>query len=255
MLTPVTRPAAWELLWQLNLTPEIFRFLPLQAARQPDPANFLFPRVAPGQVVPFGAALAFATVCYQLQLGDANQDPRSLFNPLKVSAAVHALRKSLKISNDETEAMRFTLSGLAALLTDAEPTVATMKRFLAGPQAPWSRALLESLGASGMLISRVTWLREKLTKLELEDVSPTPLLDGDMLAAAGLTPGPLFRRLLDAVYDEQLEGRISTSQEALAFALFACPRGSVMRGKRIGRVVFSVRFSVFSWESCTLSEN
>jgi hypothetical protein len=75
------------------------------------------------------------------------------------------------------------------------------------------------LAVSGMLIPRAAWLREKLSKLELEDVSPRPLLDGDMLAAAGLTPGPLFRRLLDAVYDAQLEGRLGTSQEALTLAL------------------------------------
>jgi poly(A) polymerase len=219
MLTPATRPAAWELLWKLELTREIFRFLSLEATRTPDPTMFLFPRAAPGQTIPFGSALAFAAVCYQLQLVSMDHDPRPLFDPPKVSAAVHALRKSLKISNEETDAMRSTLSSVAPLLTDAEPGVATMKRFLAGPQAAWSRSLLDALAASGLLIRRMSWLREKLSTLELEDVSPTPLLDGDMLAAAGLTPGPLFRRLLDAVYDAQLEGRLSTSQEALTLAL------------------------------------
>jgi poly(A) polymerase len=219
MLTPATRPAAWELLWKLELTREIFRFLSLEATRTPDPTMFLFPRAAPGQTIPFGSALAFAAVCYQLQLVSMDHDPRPLFDPPKVSAAVHALRKSLKISKEETDAMRSTLSSVAPLLTDAEPGVATMKRFLAGPQAAWSRSLLDALAASGLLIRRMSWLREKLSTLELEDVSPTPLLDGDMLAAAGLTPGPLFRRLLDAVYDAQLEGRLSTSQEALTLAL------------------------------------
>jgi len=226
MLTPATRRAAWEQLWKLGLTPEIFRFVPLQATGKPDPTMFLFPRAAPGKPVPFGAALAFAAICYQLQSRTPADDPRPLFDAPHVSAAVHALRKSLKMSNEETDAMRLTLSGLGPLLSDAEPGVATMKRFLAGPQSPWSRALLEAISASGMLGPRAGWLRERLAQLETEDVAPQPLLDGDMLTAAGLTPGPLFRPLLDAVYDAQLEGRIATPQEALALALSLAGAGS-----------------------------
>jgi poly(A) polymerase len=54
--------------------------------------------------------------------------------------------------------------------------------------------------------------------LSLQDVAPVPLLDGDELIAAGFSAGPAFRRILDSVYDAQLEGRISTKEEAIAFA-------------------------------------
>jgi poly(A) polymerase len=219
MLTATTRPAAWELLWKLELTQEIFRFLPIRATRKPDYTMLLFPRAATGKSVPFGPVLAFAAICYQLQLSGTDLDPRSLFDPPRVSAAVHALRKSLKLSNEETEAMRLTLSGLSSLLADTDPGVATMKRFLAGPQAKWSRELLQAMAGLGLLTARAAWLREQLATLELEDVSPVPLLNGDMLTAAGLSPGPLFRHLLDSVYDAQLEGRVSTPEEALALAL------------------------------------
>jgi poly(A) polymerase len=219
MLTPTTRAAAWELLWKLDLTPELFRFLHVETVRKPDPSMYLFARVAPGEGIPFGPALAAAAICYQLQLTAPSVDARELFQPARMTAAVGALRKSLKLSNEETDAMRLTLAGITPLLADPEPTVAKMKRFLAGPQASWSRALLQALDEAGYLRDRFHWLAERLSDLEKEDVAPPPLLDGEMLTAAGLSPGPIFRKLLDAVYDAQLEHRVKNKEEALAMAM------------------------------------
>ncbi|MEM9702772.1 MAG: hypothetical protein AAF907_10060, partial [Planctomycetota bacterium] len=56
-----------------------------------------------------------------------------------------------------------------------------------------------------------------LNSVPAEELAPPPLLTGADLIAAGLTPGPEFKRLLDAAYDAQLDGLISTSAEALAF--------------------------------------
>ena len=39
------------------------------------------------------------------------------------------------------------------------------------------------------------------------------------MTGAGLSPGPVFKRVLDAVYDEQLEGRVTTRDAALKLAL------------------------------------
>jgi poly(A) polymerase len=136
-----------------------------------------------------------------------------------VITVVGALRKSLKMSNEENDAMRQILDGIAPLLADPEPTVAKMKRFLAGSQSGWSRELLQSMGECGYLTDRIHWLQEELAHLEQEDVAPPPLLDGDILTNAGLAPGPIFRRLLDAVYDAQLENRVRKPEEALALAL------------------------------------
>ena len=48
---------------------------------------------------------------------------------------------------------------------------------------------------------------------ELEPIGmglrPEPLLDGEALIGMGYTPGPLFARVLDGVYDAQLDGRVS----------------------------------------------
>jgi hypothetical protein len=45
-------------------------------------------------------------------------------------------------------------------------------------------------------------------------INPTPLLSGDTLILRGYKPGPVFRRVLDAVYDLQLEGTVRTAQQA-----------------------------------------
>ncbi|HEY1923502.1 MAG TPA: hypothetical protein VGG44_12190, partial [Tepidisphaeraceae bacterium] len=65
---------------------------------------------------------------------------------------------------------------------------------------------------------RIANLRAEWPNLMRQDVAPTPLLNGDELIAAGFSAGPAFRKILDSVYDAQLEGRISTKQEAMDLA-------------------------------------
>jgi hypothetical protein len=46
---------------------------------------------------------------------------------------------------------------------------------------------------------------------------PVPLITGDDLIAIGYQPGPQFTKILSAVEDGQLEGRLKTKNEAVAF--------------------------------------
>ncbi|MSR33618.1 MAG: CCA tRNA nucleotidyltransferase [Phycisphaerales bacterium] len=54
--------------------------------------------------------------------------------------------------------------------------------------------------------------------LEKEGISPAPWLCGDDLIDMGLRAGPEFRRILDAVYDAQLEGTLTNKSAAKLFA-------------------------------------
>jgi poly(A) polymerase len=45
-------------------------------------------------------------------------------------------------------------------------------------------------------------------------LNPPPLVTGVDLRAMGLTPGPAFKRLLDAVRAAQLDGEVCTREEA-----------------------------------------
>ena len=50
-----------------------------------------------------------------------------------------------------------------------------------------------------------------------DELAPAPLLTGADLIAAGRRPGPEFKRLLDAAYDAQLDGVLTTTGDALKF--------------------------------------
>jgi tRNA nucleotidyltransferase (CCA-adding enzyme) len=61
------------------------------------------------------------------------------------------------------------------------------------------------------------WFRERVRELEAHR-PPPPLLRGRDLLALGLSPGPEVGRLLRAVYERQLDGAVTTPEEALAAA-------------------------------------
>ena len=111
--------------------------------------------------------------------------------------------------------MAGALEGLALLVGDKEPGVAVLKRFLALPVAADSRHLLAAL--RGVLDDRrIDWLQQRLAEMEKTDFAPEPWVNGEDLIAAGLAPGPLFKRVLTEMYDAQLEGRLGSKQEAIS---------------------------------------
>jgi poly(A) polymerase len=68
--------------------------------------------------------------------------------------------------------------------------------------------------ASGRSTDHVDYCEQLLKEWSEADLNPPPLLTGHDLTASGLAPGPLFKRLLDAVREAQLEGTVNTPVEA-----------------------------------------
>jgi tRNA nucleotidyltransferase (CCA-adding enzyme) len=62
------------------------------------------------------------------------------------------------------------------------------------------------------------WFIEKARVLGVDHGPPAPLLQGRHLIESGYEPGPQMGRLLRAVYELQLDGRVATLEEALAAA-------------------------------------
>ncbi|HKA22769.1 MAG TPA: hypothetical protein VKN18_31140 [Blastocatellia bacterium] len=62
------------------------------------------------------------------------------------------------------------------------------------------------------------WLIERAVVLEVQNGPPAPLLLGRHLVEAGIEPGPEIGKLLRAVYEKQLNGEITTTEEALVAA-------------------------------------
>ena len=61
------------------------------------------------------------------------------------------------------------------------------------------------------------WLLKQSKALKVANKPLDSLLQGRDLIGLGLAPSPKFREILDAVYAEQIEGKITTREEALAF--------------------------------------
>ena len=220
MLTPTTRATAWRLLWDSRLVEVIFRFLEKSMAHlKLDEARSIFLATSPDQPIPFGLALAAAGLELRAAAQGKPDDLRPFLTRAGAQQLVRQLDPALRLSNEEFDEAAGTLEGAGLLLTDEFPAVARLKRFLARKTSQQSRALLDAIAQVGPHATRVTELRPKLEHLARGEVAPPPLITGDDLAAAGLTPGPLFKRILDTTYDAQLEDRLRSKDQALAFAL------------------------------------
>jgi tRNA nucleotidyltransferase/poly(A) polymerase len=122
-----------------------------------------------------------------------------------------------KLSNEET-------LGVEKLLT-AEPTIRNarrefwpkLQRILVAPRVAELIGYCEAVArAIDGVLSEIVFCREKLS-LPTSELNPSPLITGDDLKQLGIAQGPAYRQLLEAVRDEQLEGKLKTLGEALAF--------------------------------------
>jgi tRNA nucleotidyltransferase (CCA-adding enzyme) len=62
------------------------------------------------------------------------------------------------------------------------------------------------------------WFIEKVRELQIEKKAPEPLLMGRHLIELGLNPSPRFKKILDSVYELQLDGNVSTVEDAIGKA-------------------------------------
>jgi len=93
----------------------------------------------------------------------------------------------------------------------------TLKRFLRLPQFDEHLALhrMDCLAAHGDL-RLYDFAKQQYESAPAEIIAPKLLLTGSDLIAAGYRPGPKFKSMLEAAEDAQLEGDITTPDQALA---------------------------------------
>ncbi len=102
--------------------------------------------------------------------------------------------------------------------------VAKLRRFLTGELAGRHLALhrVDCLAAHGDL-GTYDWCNDRRAEFLAEPPPPVKLLSGHDLLTAGYAKGPAIGRVLAAVDDESLEGRVTSQEEALAWALEHLP--------------------------------
>jgi poly(A) polymerase len=166
-------------------------------------------------------------------LADRSTPAAEPFAPGKPTRAalVARARRSLCLSNDECDGLANILGALDNLRDGwlAQP-VARQKRSAARPGFAEALDLLAaeaSLDAgvqSGTVQTLPGSVRARVKELASTPggVAPPPLIAGDDLIALGMKPGPGFKGLLERLYDEQLEGRLTSRQQGMELAKAWC---------------------------------
>ena len=129
-----------------------------------------------------------------------------------------AVCQRLRCSRETWERVEYLVRNHLRLLNAPEMRLSTLKRFLAadGIDELLELARLDAM-ASNKDLFYYNFCKEKLEALGAAAIKPAPLLRGRDLLDLGFVPGPQFSRILTAVGEAQLDGTLTTRDEALAW--------------------------------------
>jgi poly(A) polymerase len=124
----------------------------------------------------------------------------------------------LRFSNDDTEQILALIDNHMRFAHVQLMNESTFKRFVRMPRFDEHLQLhrMDCLSSHGDL-SSYNFTRQKIAEIPPAAMRPAPLITGDDLIAVGYAPGPRFKKILSAVEDGQLEGRLRSREEAMAF--------------------------------------
>jgi len=138
--------------------------------------------------------------------------------------------KRLKFSNDAAAQIQALVANHMKFKDVSQMRTSTLKRFIRLPQFDEHLELhrLDCL-ASHANLEAYDMVRRFRDETPPEQVKPTRLLTGDDLNEMGYVPGPEFQVILRALEDAQLEGALTTKDEARAFVQANYSRRKVSR--------------------------
>ncbi|HMC30551.1 MAG TPA: CCA tRNA nucleotidyltransferase [Candidatus Angelobacter sp.] len=124
--------------------------------------------------------------------------------------------RRFRLSNEDTEQVLSLVANHMRFADVTRMKESTLKRFFRLPKFEEQLELhrLDCV-SSHRDLALYEFAKEKFHSLPHEQIRPAPLITGADLIAAGYKPGPMFKELLTAVEDAQLEGSISTREEAM----------------------------------------
>jgi poly(A) polymerase len=131
-------------------------------------------------------------------------------------AMARAILNRFRFSNEETEQILSLVQHHMQFGDVTNMKQSTLKRFLRLPKFDEHLALhyADCMSAHGDL-SKYEFAKQKLEAMGEEEIRPKLLLTGADLIAAGYKPGPRFKQMLALAEDAQLEGTVTTKEEAL----------------------------------------
>ncbi|MFP6768104.1 MAG: CCA tRNA nucleotidyltransferase, partial [Planctomycetaceae bacterium] len=117
----------------------------------------------------------------------------------------------LKLSNRETDEVAWLVASQNGLAGAAGQRQSRLFPLLSHRCADQLLDLVEAVSRSvGEVSEDVVWCRDLLGRVTREELDPPELLSGDDLIADGLSPGPLFKTLLDSLRAAQLDGEVQS---------------------------------------------
>ena len=132
--------------------------------------------------------------------------------------------RRLRFSNEETAQILSLIENHMRFGDAPHMKTSTLKRFFRLPDFPEHLALhrMDSMASSGDL-ELYNFAEDRYRNMPAAEVRPQPLLTGRELIAAGYQPGALFKTILHAVEEAQLNGTIQTPEEAVALVRLQFP--------------------------------
>ena len=129
---------------------------------------------------------------------------------------VDDLCREMTCSNDLRKEVVWLIEALPRARQAAELSLADIKRLMAsGSFANLQRLLYANLAVRHEPLRAWQVLCERSEAIPAGTVQPEPLVSGEDLIARGITPGPIYKQVLDRVYTAQLNEGIATREQAL----------------------------------------
>lgn len=124
--------------------------------------------------------------------------------------------RTLTCSNEQREQTVWLSAHQTDLDTPSQPSLAQLKRLMAYPAFGALRTWVEArFAALSDGEKRRSALAERLSRIPPESVSPPPLVTGDDLKARNIQQGPIYKRVLDQLYERQLNETLVSRDQAL----------------------------------------
>ena len=227
MLTEGQARRAFELLDQTNLLeqvlPEIKKMQGVQQPPQYHPEGDVWIHTLMLlEGLPAGCS---KTLALGALLHDVGKPPTFRVAPERIRFDGHAevgtkmaeeICRRFRLSNEDTHQVLALVANHMRFGDIQRMKESTLKRFFRLPKFEEHLDLHRlDCQSSHRDLSLYEFAKEKFHTLPAEHIRPVPLITGKDLIAAGHKPGPQFKELLTAVEDAQLDGSISTKEEAM----------------------------------------
>lgn len=188
----------------------------------PEGDVFIHTRMLMGQLKNASPALAFGALLHDVGKPKTFSDEGGkihFYEHARIGGEMaREILKRLRFSNEEIEDVVSCVEHHMTFADVKKMRVGKLKRFVVRKTFPTELALhrIDCLASHGKL-DLYRFLKRKVREFKQEELKPKPIVNGYDLIELGIAEGPVRRTILEEVYSLQLEGRLSSREEARAW--------------------------------------